>query len=116
MAYMKDFMDDYEWWKLVPNFEATQDSYVKNIRDPRYSVATVENELYVGYFYSDTVPETVMAVFQHMKNADYEVVWMNCATGERTTHQIITVKNGTYKISPKPTADDWVIAVRLIEE
>ena len=116
MIYMKDFMEEYEWWKLVPNFEATRDSYVKNVRDPRYSVATAENELYVGYFYADSVPDTVMAIFQHMENADYEIVWMNCATGERTEPQIISVTNGVYKVPPKPTADDWVIAVRLIEE
>ena len=41
---------------------------------------------------------------------------MNCITGEYTEPQIVTITNGTYNIPAKPNDDDWVIAVKLIEE
>ena len=113
---MKDFLEDYEWWKLVPNFQVTRDTYFTRASDQHYSVATVENKLFIGYFYGEITRNKPLGTLQKMENADYEVVWMNCVTGERTEPIVVTITDGTYQIPKKPTADDWVIAVRLIED
>ena len=116
MVYMKDFLEDYEWWKLVPNFQVTSDTYFTRASDQRYSVATVENKLFIGYFYGEITRNKPLGTLQKMENADYEVVWMNCVTGERTNPIVVTITDGTYQIPKKPTSDDWVVAVKLIEE
>lgn len=116
MAYMKDFIDDYEWWRLTPNFEFTRDTYLTKVSDKYYSAANIGSELYIAYFYGSESRKSSLGTFQHMENAHYEIVWMNCATGERTPPEIITVTDGTYRIPKKPTDDDWVIAARLIQE
>lgn len=119
LSYMKNFLDDYEWWKLTPCFEASSDDpnayFVTS--EKSYSVSTLGNKLYIGYFYAErTRNNNPCGTFQNMENADYEVIWMNCATGERTDPEIVTITDGTYRIPKKPTKDDWVIAVRLMEE
>ncbi|MBE6653508.1 MAG: DUF4038 domain-containing protein [Ruminococcaceae bacterium] len=116
MVYMKDFLEDYEWWKLVPNFQVTSDTYFTRASDQRYSVATVENKLFIGYFYGEITRNKPLGTLQKMENADYEVVWMNCVTGERTEPIVVTITDGTYQIPKKPTSDDWVVAVKLIED
>ena len=118
LSYMKGFLERYEWWKLTPCFSSppqNPDGYFTRIdANPSYTVAHDGNRLYIGYFYS--TKKTFCGTFQQMENADYEVVWMNCTTGEYTEPIIVTITNGNYKIPKKPTADDWVIAVKLIEE
>ena len=119
LSYMKSFLERYEWWKLTPCFSSppqNPDGYFTRIdANPSYTVAHDGNRLYIGYFYG-TTKETFCGTFWQMENADYEIVWMNCTTGEYTEPVIVTITNGKYKIPKKPTADDWVIAVRLMRE
>lgn len=119
LSYMKSFLERYEWWNLTPCFEASSDNpnayFVTT--EKSYSVSTLGNKLYIGYFYAErTRNNNPCGTFQNMKNADYEVIWMNCATGEYTQPVIVTVTDGTYTVPKKPTKDDWVISVRLIDE
>lgn len=114
MSYMKKFLENYEWWELVPNFKATDETYFTQASDDYYSVASVENRLFIGYFYGESIQNDSLGVLQGLKNADYEVVWMNCVTGEYTESAIVTVTDGTYRLPQKPTAEDYVVAVRLV--
>ncbi len=116
LSYMKSFLECYEWWKLTPCFNSPRgnsDGYFSQI-SPCYTVAHDGNKLYIGYFYG--TKKLASGTFQQMENADYEIVWMNCTTGEYTEPVIVTITDGTYRIPQKPTQDDWVIAARLIEE
>ncbi len=112
VAYMKDFLTQLEWWKLVPCFNKSE--YFRTSCDC-YSVATVDNKLYVGYFYGSS-QEKYLGSFTSMEKADYEIRWMNCRTGEWTDAKIVTITNGVYKIPCKPDSGDWAIYAKLIEE
>ena len=118
MAYMKNFLERYEWWKLVPCFKAPvedPDAYFVT-SGSSYCAATAGNELYIAYFYAEKTRNKPSGAFQNMENADYEIIWMNCVTGQTTAPEIVTITDGKYESPRKPTEDDWVIAARLIQE
>ena len=108
---MKEFLTQYEWWNLVPCFKSSE-YYAQGGQN--YSVATIENKLYLGYFYGNRLNNENLGSLLGMENAEYEVRWMNCETGEWTEPEIVTIEDGTFKIPPK-TDGDWAIAVKLIE-
>ena len=118
LIYMKNFLRQYEWWNLVPCFNTAfplDEIYYRSSGD-NYVVATIENQLYIGYFYGSGENTVELGTFRKMENADYKVVWMNCATGEYTEPETVTITDGTYKIPAKPTDGDWVISMELITE
>ena len=112
LPYMKTFLEQYEWWKLTPCFN---DSIYYRTGTRNYSVSSIENQLYIGYFYSNTT-DISLGTFLRMENADYEVRWMNCRTGEMTDPEIVTITDGRYVIPGKADAGDWAIAVKLLEK
>lgn len=113
LTYMKDFLTQFEWWNLVPCFNAS-DYYLSS--GTNYSVATIENKLYLGYFYGASVNTDDLGSFTEMENAQYEIRWMNCRTGEWTDAEIVTIEKGIYKIPGKPDSGDWAVYAKLIEE
>ena len=119
LSYMKNFLEKYEWWNLAPCFnkffiDDEADAYYEHT-GRNYSVSHIGNELYIGYFYGSGENNTNLGILLQMENADYEVVWMNCVTGEFTEPEVVTITDGTLTVPVKPTDEDWVIAVKLIE-
>lgn len=112
LSYMKDFLTQYEWWNLVPSFNESEYYYTFN---KGYSVATIENKLYIGYFYSTKDTAGSFGTFTGMENADYEYYWFNCQTGERTETQTVTITNNSLDVPAKPDSGDWALAMELVE-
>lgn len=108
LTYMKGFFERYDWWNLVPCFKSS-DYFLAS--GTNYAVATVENRLYIGYFYG----AEAAGRFTKMENADYTWYWFNCRTGEQTETQTVTVTDGTFAVPEKPDGADWAIAVVLAE-
>ncbi|MBE6631612.1 MAG: DUF4038 domain-containing protein [Ruminococcaceae bacterium] len=111
VAGMKTFLEDYEWWNLTPTFGNSK--YYKPAGS-NYSAATVENRLYIGYFYSNRATVGSHGTFKGMENGQYEAVWFNCVTCEKTEPEIITVTDGTWEIPAKPDKNDWAVALKYI--
>lgn len=110
LTYMKAFFEQYDWWKLEPCFNGN--AYYKP-NGTNYSVATVGNDLYLGYFYGKSYGKAILGTLTGMKNGEYTVRWMNCRTGQYTQTETITVTDGTYQIPGKPDSGDYALAVEF---
>ena len=108
LIYLKDFFTQYDWWKLEPCFDGNK-YYTPG--GTNYSVATVGNDLYLGYFYGTSVRTPDLGVLTGMEQGEYTVRWMNCRTGEYTVPETVPVTDGTYTIPGKPDSGDWALAV-----
>ncbi len=119
MVYMKNLLTQYEWWNLVPCFDGNEYFRPKKTAVLGYNsgscMATVNNELYIGYFYSSKSISTVLGTLTGMKNGNYEVYWMDCETGIYWESEIVTVTDGTYDVY-KPSTSDCILVARLISE
>ena len=107
LIYMKKFLSGYDWYDLTPCFDGNE--YYQPGTSKNYSVANDGDEVYIAYLYGTSCGG--YGTFKNMKNGSYELVWLNCRTGESTVEQIV-VENSTLTIPDKPDANDWVIAVR----
>ncbi len=116
VVYMKNFLEQYEWWNLVPCFAAQTVVATYYANDGKaYSAATIGNELYIAYLYGNDETVTDYGTFLLMENADYNVRWFDPQTGEYTDLGTVTITDGTYKIPVKPTTEDWVIVAELVK-
>lgn len=111
VAYIRQLLEKYEWWKLVPCFN---NSYFYTPGSCKYSVSHIGNEIYLGYFYGKGGNDKLGSLTS-MANGEYKVTWFNCITGEYSESFTVTVTDGTYTLPAKPDAGDWVIAVELIK-
>lgn len=107
LIFMKDFLTQYEWYKLVPCFSGSK--YFAPSGNTNYSAAHVDSDLYIGYFFGHG--KNVLGTFKNMQNGVYEVTWLNCRTGE-TISKEITVEDNTYTVEGKGDDGDWAIAVK----
>lgn len=113
VTYIKDFLSEFEWWKLVPCFNGSE--YYRP-SGKNYSVTTIENKLYAAYFYGSGSNDSALGSFTSMQNASYEIRWMNCRTGEWLEPETVKITDETYKIPKKPDSGDWALYAKLIEE
>ncbi len=109
ITYIKDYLQKYEWWRLVPCFNK---SYFYQPGSCKYSVSHIGNEIYIGYFYGK-LNNDKLGTLTSMANGEYEVQWFNCQTGEYGESFTVNITDGTYTLPAKPDAGDWVIAVEL---
>ncbi len=109
LTYIKAFLEQVEWWRLEPCFDGNE-YYIPG--GTNYSVATIENDVYLGYFYGKSAGEPVLGTLTGMKCGEYIIRWMNGQTGEYTQAETITVTDGIWKIPGKPDAGDWALSVR----
>ncbi len=112
VTYIKDFLSEYEWWRLAPCFEYSY--FYKPSSRFLSTFCHIDNDLYIGYCYSATHSREEFGTLMAMKNGEYEVKWFNCQTGEYAEPYTITVTDGTYKIPARPGEGDWAVAVRYI--
>uniref|UniRef100_UPI0032177AEE DUF5060 domain-containing protein n=1 Tax=uncultured Draconibacterium sp. TaxID=1573823 RepID=UPI0032177AEE len=107
MGYMREFFNAIDWWKLTPRFDDA-DWYRND--GAWYSLATINSDVYVVYFYNNINKKT--GTLKNMENTAYSVQWFNPVTGESEADSEITIKDGTYTIGDKPSIRDWVLLVR----
>lgn len=112
MGYLAEFMDGIEWWKLTPRFDSTD--WFSPSKSVPYSLATIDNDAYVFYFYGDQTTETGEAR-NLQKNTTYTLTWYNPQTGEWRNTKAFTTGTGKYKLPEKPTNDDWVLYIEKVK-
>lgn len=107
MGYMHNFFKTIEWWKLIPRFD---DSNWFINDGSNYSLASINNELYVAYFYNNINKKT--GIIKNLENTNYSLQWFNPITGLSNAETTITIANGTYVIGDKPSIKDWVLLIK----
>jgi hypothetical protein len=103
------FYTSLQWWKLTPRFgDSTWGVFADQLRS---AVSTDENKVYVVFFYNTTTESGTIKNME--KTAPYQAAWYNPRTGGYTgIKQNILPGRGTWKIPPKPDAEDWVLLVK----
>ncbi len=114
VCYMKQFFTEFEWWRLVPDFD--EQKYFLPEEGCLYSCATEQNQRYVVCLYNRT---EVSGCLKGLSKADtYTVKWFNPRTG---TYAVIEPfahadEEGRYRLPKKPDAMDWVILAQKTME
>jgi hypothetical protein len=108
-TYMKGFLCNIEWWKLTPRFDDT-DWFVST--GGHYSIATIGNNVYVVYFYNQTIDTGIL---KNLTNDHYKAQWYNPRTDQYEPEVTITPKNGNHPVGHKPDGNDWVYIVKPME-
>ena len=112
LSYMKDFLSNYEWWKLVPTYALRHTGYY-SAESTNYAVSTIDNELYIGYFYGREQSTDRLGIFEQMRNAKYNISWFNPRTGKIEKTETVVIANNQYAIPAKPDENDWVIIAEI---
>jgi hypothetical protein len=107
MGYMRKFFQSLEWWKLTPRFDDGT-WYANN--GAWYSLASIENDVYVVYFYNNINKKT--GTLKNLDNTAYALQWFNPVTGEFNPETTVNIEDGTYTIGDKPGIMDWVLLMK----
>ena len=107
MGYMHEFFKSINWWNLTPRFDDA--TWFEN-KGSYYSLASIENEVYVVYFYNRINKKT--GILRNLENAAYTIQWYNPITGESEAAITINITDGTYDIGEKPNIRDWVLLAK----
>ena len=106
LGNMRVFFEKFAWQRLVPRFD---DAAWCGIASAYYSLATIDNELYVAYFYNKSSETGALRGLR----GSYSKHWYNPRANEYSTEEIIDC-DGEYIIENKPDIDDWVLILKKI--
>jgi hypothetical protein len=107
MGYMRSFLGNLEWWKLVPRFD---DSTWYQNDAAFYSVASDSNKVYVAYFYKASLATGTLKNL--IDGAQYTAQWYNPRANQYGSPTTFTASSSR-TIGNKPDNNDWVLLVRL---
>ena len=111
---MKEFLEKFEWWNLVPVFN---DKDIFESETGTYSFARTE-DVYIGYLYDDISKEgtRLSGTLKGLdENAEYTYYWFNprtCVSGTKLT--VKKTDGNQFVIGEKPSNEDWVIVVERV--
>ena len=115
--HMRGFFEELEWWRLTPRFDDSNWSSLGGtfgglIGASWYSIATIDNNVYVCYFYNTN---TNTGTLRNLNTAStYTAQWYNPQTGVYTNiGDIASQSNGYWTIPVKPSTADWVLLVKV---
>ena len=105
--HLRHFFESLDWWNLTPRFDDTEWS---DLTGAYYSLATMENKVFVCYFYN---PDTVTGKLKNMRpEKSYTAQWYDPRNGEyRRIGEITPDTNGVWEIPAKPSDEDWVLLI-----
>ncbi len=110
MGYMHAFFQSIAWWKLTPRF---YDRNWFSNDGSWYSLASIDNDLYVAYFYnvSPFVTSRETGVLKNLDDGDvYRAQWYNPREGSyMLISSSIQSSGGQWIIPEKPDTLDWVL-------
>ena len=110
LGYMRQFFESFNWWELVPDFndEKMFKPTLTSRKKAFYTCATIENDLYVVYFYSQN---TATGTVQGMdKDSVYEAKWFNPRTNEYSDiGEIKAESDGSWHVPARQEALDFVL-------
>ena len=115
-TYMRNFFESLEWWKLTPRFDdetwfdnGGTDKGETTTDGSWYTVATIDNDTYVVYFYNNKNQKT--GQLRNMDDVPYTAQWYDPTSGQYEEIGVFTPQGGIWDIPDKPDHDDWVLCV-----
>jgi len=110
LAKSKEFLEDYEWWKLKSVNILTPTLNKENPKEPY--VATIDNTTFIAYFYNPIAPWDKHYTFKLEPNSSYSYYYFCPNTYIKTDTKDITTNNkGEWKMDTPPSLDDWVLVI-----
>jgi hypothetical protein len=109
LAKSKEFLEDFEWWKLksVDIIDCSND-----IREP--SIATIDNKIFIAYFYNPIAPWDKHYTFTLEPNSKYSYFYFCPNTYHKSKiEEITTNSSGKWQMSTPPSLDDWILVIEL---
>lgn len=108
VGYMKKYLEEKEWYNLVPRFYDTEWSQMAE--DCFFTLASDEDKRFVVYIYNTTKSTGTLKQLNSKK--DYVAEWLNPRTNERIGVDNVDVAgDGSWQIPEKPDEQDWVLCV-----
>ena len=105
LGYMKKFFETVDWWKLQPRFNDI--SWFQN-DSSFFSLATMDNKIYVAYFYNKTRNTGTLL---QLANRKYSKRWFNPRSGQYENKQDVVILTNRCVIGDKPDENDWVLVI-----
>ena len=112
IAKSKEFLEDFEWWRLkrVNIIDSNDD-----IKEP--TVATIDNKIYIAYFYNPIAPWDKHYTFNLEPNSKYRYYYFCPNTYLKSkTKEFITNSSGKWEMQRPPSLDDWVLIIEIINK
>ncbi len=112
MSYMKQFLEQYEWWRLEPCFDLNE--YFETDHG-YYSCAHIDSDLYIAYFYDkvdDVTTDKTGTVKRMDKNGEYTYQWYDPRTNTYLEELPAPVVDGSFTLPKRPTSEDWVVVIK----
>jgi hypothetical protein len=109
MGYLKKFLIEHEWWKLVPEFSGGEMRFMPGAK-VFYVAAHEQATRFVFYFYSTGTETGTLANLAPGRVVT--AVWFDPQTGAQQSPVTLTVsESGTVALPKKPNDADWVLYV-----
>jgi len=112
VGYMKKFFEQFEWWKLKPEFDSAEHFQCSNF-NVLYACASSDDAIVVLFYDFNSVTGKLKGLDM---SAEYTLKWFNPRSGNYEGEEV-TFKpdqNGEYEIGDRPGnayLEDWVLYV-----
>lgn len=107
MTYMRSFLEQLDWWKLVPVLPGDPNFSAKSAA---YAYAKGDGVELLYFFARDTKSGTINSL---EPNRRYNLVWYNPRTHKaQKAVKICSDENGSLTLPDKPDQQDWVAMVK----
>lgn len=107
MTYMRSFLEQLDWWKLVPVLPGDPNFSAKSAA---YAYAKGDGVELLYFFARDTKSGTINSL---EPNRRYNLVWYNPRTHKaQKAVKICSDENGSLTLPDKPDQQDWVVMVK----
>ena len=110
---MKKFMEDINWWELVPDKDAVVwDNAPVGLASP-FQKRNEDSSTIIAYVPSNTYSYSGVAKLR--PDSSYTAKWYNTRMGEYTliSSNIKTDRSGTWTIPSAPDYSDWALVITL---
>ncbi len=116
LPYMKKFLEDMNWWELVPDANAIAwDNAPSRGREQPYQKKNGDSTLLIAYIPPNTTGYTGTANLK--PNCAYTAKWYNTRTGEYTmiSNSFSSGQQGTWKVPKAPdNNNDWALLIKAV--
>ena len=103
-----ELLKEYKWWKLKRVNILTPIPPKDDIRAP--IVASIDNRVYIAYFYNPIAPWDTHYTFTLQPNTKYEYYFFSPNTYNKSSpKEIVTNEVGEWQMVTPPSLDDWVL-------
>ncbi len=111
IAKSKEFLEEFEWWKLK---EVNILSPKVDKNDPKAPiVASIENKIFLSYFYNPIAPWDDKYKFKLEPNSVYSYYFYSPNSYNKSLDKEFTTNSsGYWEMEIPPSLDDWILVIK----